>query len=133
MAEFETLYPGWYQGTTIHIHTKVHLAGTSGETYEGGHVCHTGQIFFPEELTERIAKMSPYMGNSKVHRTTHAEDHVFQQQHGAGLIAAMDRLVKSGNDSDGFVASITLAVDPDASPAPVGPGGRRGPFGPPIR
>ena len=127
MVEFETLYPGWYQGRTIHIHMKVHLAGTANETYEGGHVCHTGQMFLPEELTERIAKMSPYVGNSKVHRTTQAEDHVFQEQHGSGLIAGVERLAKNGQDSDGFVASITLAVDPDATPAQVGFGGGRGP------
>lgn len=129
-VEFDTLYPGWYQGRTIHIHMKVHLAGTAHDTYEGGHVCHTGQIFLPEELTERIAKMSPYVGNSKVHRTTHPEDHVFQEQHGAGVIANVERRVTNGKDSDGFVASIRLAVDPDATPAPVGIGGRGGPFGP---
>jgi protocatechuate 3,4-dioxygenase beta subunit len=127
MVEFETLYPGWYQGRAIHIHMKVHLAGTAQETYEGGHVCHTGQIFLPEELTERIAKMPPYVGNSKVHRTTQTEDHVFQQQHGAGLIASIERPLKSGKDSDGFVASITMAVDPEATPARVGFGG--GPTG----
>ena len=127
MVEFETLYPGWYQGRAIHIHLKVHLAGTAQETYEGGHVCHTGQIFLPEELTERIAKMPPYVGNSKVHRTTQAEDHVFQQQHGAGLIASIERPLKSGKDSDGFMASITMAVDPEATPARVGFGG--GPTG----
>jgi protocatechuate 3,4-dioxygenase beta subunit len=64
MVDFETLYPGWYQGRTIHIHVKVHLSGTAHDTYEGGHVCHTGQIFLPEELTERIAKTPPY-GESK--------------------------------------------------------------------
>ena len=74
--------------------------------------------------------MSPYVGNSRVHRTAQAEDHVFQEQHGAGLIAGMERMVKNGQDSDGFVASITLAVDPEAAPAPVGFGGGRGPFGP---
>jgi protocatechuate 3,4-dioxygenase beta subunit len=97
-VEFETLYPGWYQGRTIHIHMKVYLAGSAHETYEGGHVSHTGQIFLPEELTERIAKMSPYVGNSKVHRTTQAEDHVFQEQHGDGLIADVDRLANNGNE-----------------------------------
>lgn len=123
MVEFETLYPGWYHGRAIHIHMKVHLAGTAHETYEGGYVCHTGQIFLPEELTERIAKLPPYVGNSNVHRTTQAEDHVFQDQHGAGLIAGVERLVKNGKDSDRFVASITMAVDPEATPARVGFGG----------
>jgi protocatechuate 3,4-dioxygenase beta subunit len=27
LALFRTIYPGWYQGRTVHIHTKVHLGG----------------------------------------------------------------------------------------------------------
>jgi hypothetical protein len=35
LALFKTLYPGWYQGRTVHIHTMVHI---------GGNVVHTGQL-----------------------------------------------------------------------------------------
>jgi protocatechuate 3,4-dioxygenase beta subunit len=38
LTTFQTVYPGWYQGRTVHIHVKVHI---------GGNVVHTGQIFFP--------------------------------------------------------------------------------------
>jgi protocatechuate 3,4-dioxygenase beta subunit len=38
LALFRTVYPGWYQGRTVHIHVKVHL---------GGNVVHTGQLYFP--------------------------------------------------------------------------------------
>jgi len=34
IASFETVYPGWYPGRTVHIHVKVHVGGT---------VVHTGQ------------------------------------------------------------------------------------------
>ncbi len=37
VAVFHTVYPGWYQGRTVHIHVKVHL---------GGNVLHTGQLYF---------------------------------------------------------------------------------------
>ena len=40
---FKTVYPGWYQGRAVHIHVKVHL---------GGNVVHTGQLFFPDALTD---------------------------------------------------------------------------------
>src|SRR5438093_8538229 len=36
LALFRTVYPGWYQGRTVHIHVKVHL----------GNVVHTGQLYF---------------------------------------------------------------------------------------
>ena len=38
VATFKTIYPGWYQGRTVHIHVKVSL---------GGNVVHTGQLYFP--------------------------------------------------------------------------------------
>ena len=38
VAQFLTVYPGWYQGRTVHIHVKVHL---------GGNVVHTGPALLP--------------------------------------------------------------------------------------
>jgi protocatechuate 3,4-dioxygenase beta subunit len=120
LVEFSTLYPGWYAGRAIHIHTKVHIAGEAEKKYAGGHVAHTGQFFFPEDLTERIARLEPYIKRQGVCRTTQAEDGIFNSQHGAGCMLKMERLGKA--DSDGFRAAITLAIDPEATPAPVGIG-----------
>jgi len=57
--------------------------------------------------------------------TTQAEDGIFRSQHGADWMVSMERLGKAG--SDGFRATVTLAIDPEATPAPVGMGG------PPLR
>src|SRR5436190_23021106 len=43
LAIFRTVYPGWYQGRTVHIHVKVHI---------GGNVVHTGQLYFPDATTD---------------------------------------------------------------------------------
>jgi len=123
-AEFLTVYPGWYSGRAIHIHVKAHIGGEAAQKYAGGHVAHTGQFFFPEDLTERIARLEPYAKRLAVHRTTQAEDQIFTGQHGADGMLSIERLGRS--DSDGFRATIKLAVDPDATPAPVGMGGGRG-------
>ena len=126
-VEFATLYPGWYSGRAIHIHMKVHLGGHDVDgTYSGGHVSHTGQLFFPEEITGQVAKMSPYVKRANVHRTTQAEDGIFNSQQGAASMVKLERLRSSRND-EGFLATVTLAVDPEATPAPVGFG--RGPRG----
>jgi protocatechuate 3,4-dioxygenase beta subunit len=59
LIEFATLYPGWYSGRAIHIHVKIHLGGSGAEgKYVGGHVSHTGQLFFPEEITADVANPS---------------------------------------------------------------------------
>jgi protocatechuate 3,4-dioxygenase beta subunit len=51
LAIFRTIYPGWYQGRTVHIHTMVHL---------GGNVVHTGQLYFSDALTDAVYRRSPY-------------------------------------------------------------------------
>jgi len=125
LAEFLTVYPGWYSGRAIHIHVKVHVGGAAARKYAGGHVAHTGQLFFPEDLTERVARLAPYAARVGVHRTTQAEDGVFNSQHGAEGMLKIERLGK--RDEDGFRATATLAIDPEASPSPVdGFGGRGG-------
>ena len=51
LALFRTVYPGWYQGRTVHIHVKVHL---------GGNVVHTGQLYFPDSVTDAVYRKAPY-------------------------------------------------------------------------
>ena len=123
MAEFMTIYPGWYQGRTIHIHLKVHT---------DGHVSHTGQLFFPEDITDRIAKLKPYANHRDVHLTTHSEDMIFEDQHGASGLVTLSR-VEPRSEAGGLIATVTLAVDPEATPAPVGMGGPGGFGGRPPR
>jgi protocatechuate 3,4-dioxygenase beta subunit len=36
VAEFHTIYPGWYYDRAVHIHLKVHIAG---------HEAFTGELF----------------------------------------------------------------------------------------
>ena len=50
LALFRTLYPGWYQGRTVHIHTMVHI---------GGNVVHTGQLYFPDSVTDAVYDGAP--------------------------------------------------------------------------
>ena len=49
VALFQTVYPGWYTGRTVHIHVKVHV---------GGNVVHTGQLFFPDRHRRRLQALA---------------------------------------------------------------------------
>jgi Dioxygenase len=51
VATFQTVYPGWYPGRSVHIHVKVHV---------GGNVVHTGQLFFSDRMTDAVYRRSPY-------------------------------------------------------------------------
>ena len=49
---FQTLYPGWYQGRTVHMHMKVHV---------GGSQIHTTQLFFDDAFTDQVySSNEPY-------------------------------------------------------------------------
>ncbi len=132
-AEFKTIYPGHYPGRVNHIHMKVHVGGGATkaaagdaahpgvEVYAGGHVAHTGQLFFPEDVSRFVEATHPYTGQ-KVRRTTLDEDMVFNGQDGAGSVAKMTA-VTSTQLSDGYVATLVVAVDPEATPKRVGFGG----------
>lgn len=49
---FQTLYPGWYAGRTVHMHMKVHV---------GGNQIHTTQLFFDDAFTDQVyAANEPY-------------------------------------------------------------------------
>jgi len=117
-VEFQTIFPGFYQGRVNHIHMKVRLDGLrDGNTYAAGHTAHTGQVFFPEDLNLKLMAHGPYSAHT-IHRTTEAEDHVFNEQHGSLCVATVVP-VKAEDPSAGYVAELRIAIDPAATPAPV--------------
>jgi protocatechuate 3,4-dioxygenase beta subunit len=112
VAEFRTIYPGFYQGRCPHIHVKVHVGGTShGTTYSGGHVSYTGQLFFPEAASTQVYRHAPYTNDTNG-RTRNSADHVYTQQHGSKSVL---KLRRRGSLSQGFVGSAVVSIDPSAT------------------
>ncbi|MER5275338.1 intradiol ring-cleavage dioxygenase [Streptomyces sp. NPDC002809] len=110
-VEFKTIFPGWYQGRAVHIHTKVHVGGkTTDAGYEGGHTCHTGQFFFAESAVLDSAEVAPY-STSTTTRTTLTEDTIYDQ---SGVTGGLLKLsYRRKHIERGVVGSITMGVDPD--------------------
>ena len=93
VSSFTTIYPGWYPGRAVHIHVQVHT---------GGRVVHTGQLFFPDALTDTVYRRAPY--NRRPARTTrNADDSIFVN----GGRRSMLRLARSGS---GYVGRMTMGV-----------------------
>jgi protocatechuate 3,4-dioxygenase beta subunit len=114
-AELQTIYPGHYAGRATHIHVKVHIGGKRTKTaYRGGHVTHTGQIFFNEGVTNSVYATSPY-DTGRVARVPNAQDRVYTQQGGK---RSMPKL--AGSVGAGITAKIALGIDPNSTPAAVG-------------
>ena len=73
MVRFTTIYPGWYEGRTVHIHFKVRTAAASSP----GHTF-TSQLYFDDALSDRVLGRAPYAGRGP--RTTrNADDRIFRQ------------------------------------------------------
>jgi protocatechuate 3,4-dioxygenase beta subunit len=119
---FQSIFPGFYQGRVNHVHFKVRIDGhPDAKTYAAGHTSHVGQLFFPEDVAVKLMATRPY-ADHPIHRTTQAEDGVFNHQHGSLMIATIVPL--HGTDlTTGLHAELTVAVDPTATPASIGPGG----------
>ncbi|CCV09850.1 intradiol ring-cleavage dioxygenase [Mesorhizobium sp. STM 4661] len=66
IVSFATVYPGWYRGRTTHIHFKVFPDDKS---------VMTGQLFFPDSLSEQIfTTVAPYNDRSGKRDTLNARD-----------------------------------------------------------
>jgi protocatechuate 3,4-dioxygenase beta subunit len=110
---FKTIFPGWYRGRCVHIHTKVHVDGEWTDAgYEGGHACHTGQFFFDEESVLACAGVEPY-STSTTERTTLTEDTIYDQSGTTGGLLKLKYDKK--NIAKGVLGTITVGVDPDVT------------------
>jgi protocatechuate 3,4-dioxygenase beta subunit len=63
LAQFMTIYPGWYSGRAVHIHFKIRSAPGASSGFE-----FTSQLFFDETVTDQVHAQAPY--NSKGRRNT---------------------------------------------------------------
>ena len=93
VATFKTVYPGWYQGRTVHIHVKVHVRGN---------VVHTGQLYFPDRMTDAAYRKAPYT-NRPNRDVRNADDMVFRNG-GKRSLLSLRR-----NDA-GYLGSIRMGV-----------------------
>jgi protocatechuate 3,4-dioxygenase beta subunit len=94
LALFRTVYPGWYQGRTVHIHVKVHL---------GGNVLHTGQLYFPDTVTDAVYRNAPYA--SRPNRDVrNADDSIYRNGGRKSQVSI------SKNSAGVYVATIVMGV-----------------------
>jgi protocatechuate 3,4-dioxygenase beta subunit len=124
-AHFTTIYPGWYQGRAVHIHFKIRtpldaaLADQQDRTYE-----FTSQIFFDDDLTDRIHKSQPYA--AKGQRDLRNPNDGIYRQGGSSL------LVPVALSQVGYAATFDVGLDlSDVATSRAERSGGRG--GPPRR
>lgn len=68
VVRFQSIYPGWYPGRTTHIHFK---------TFIDSRNVLTGQIFFPDALSEYIYQyVPPYSSRKQSRDTLNSDDSI---------------------------------------------------------
>lgn len=81
-VELTTIYPGFYQGRTIHVHLMVRTGWDKSENgtlvSHSGSLKHVGQMFFKESWNDKVLANPPYSEN-KARRTLNKQDHDFSR------------------------------------------------------
>lgn len=70
-ARFQTIYPGWYEGRTVHIHFKIRTDPARAR----GHAF-TSQLYFDNALNTRVHARAPYAAKGR-RSDTNADDAIF--------------------------------------------------------
>lgn len=87
---FKTVYPGWYQGRTVHIHAKVHIDKKT---------VLTTQLFFDEQFTEKVYASKPYSDDTG-RDVFNDDDNIFDES----------LILKLSEEGDGTLGVISFDV-----------------------
>lgn len=101
VANFTTIYPGWYAGRITHIHFQVFLTSYSSSAQSTA----ISQMAFPAEVTKAVYNSSLY--SSKGQNTSvasFAADNVFSD----GVTYQLARV--TGSVAEGYVAELTVGL-----------------------
>ena len=97
-ARFLTVYPGWYEGRTVHIHFKVRTDPGAGQGHE-----FTSQLYFDDALSQAVFAKAPYAARGQ--RTARNSDDGIFRNGGAQLLLAPE---PSG---DGYSGSFGIGLN----------------------
>ncbi|GLA22388.1 hypothetical protein AnigIFM63604_004223 [Aspergillus niger] len=117
VMEMKTIFPGFYVERAIHIHAQVHTnwAVRENGTIIASNTVSTGQLYFEEELEQKIMSMEPYVSHTQINRTTNAEDSVYPEDLEGGYNPVVSVVPVDENDlSRGLIGYITIGVDTTA-------------------
>lgn len=99
IVEFIAVYPSWYATRVPHVHVKL---------WHDGNCVLTSQLFFPNELTDRLLAEPDYARNAEPDSDMDSDFVRFMMGYDGG---AMLKVEPAG---EGYRAWATVAFDPDA-------------------
>lgn len=132
VAQFTTIYPGYYTGRATHVHAKVFTewsllpnspASPSQHTFfRTSRLAHVGQFLFSEDLNTVVDEMYPYINNPIRHvrgRTLNLQDslNIFNESYGpeGKYNPVFQTHLIGGVIRQGLVSFITMGINMSAS------------------
>ena len=97
IAQFNTIYPGWYEGRAVHIHFKIRTDPASSRGRE-----FSSQLYFDEAVTDQVHQHAPY--NRRGRRTTLNDADFIFRRGGKQLIPALSK------ETDGYTATFDIGL-----------------------
>ena len=83
-VRFTTVYPGWYDGRTVHMHFKVRGSAGGRRSYE-----FTSQLYFDDAFTDRVFARSPYAKRDK-RSVRNGRDGIFREGGSRMILPVME-------------------------------------------
>jgi protocatechuate 3,4-dioxygenase beta subunit len=119
IAEFITIFPGYYITRSTHIHltvqTNVSSSNSSDYSYSKASVQHIGQLFFNETFINTVYQLEPYSEHlATLNRTTNDEDAIFVSSNEGGSSSIISVQLLGETIADGLVGYITVGVNSTA-------------------
>ena len=116
-VQFQTIYPGWYSGRSVHIHFTIRTKGADNQDYQ-----FTSQFFFDDNLTDQVHALPPYASKGQ-RDTRNANDNIFN---GGGEQLLLNL---QGDTTNGYTGTMNIGLD--LTDTEVGAADSMGQGGPP--
>lgn len=106
-----SIWPGHYVSRAVHVHMRVHTDVTlTDDSYTGGEIIHTGQLFFDQDINTEIQATSPYTANT-TQETLLEDDGIYDDGGASSGLLTLSAL--GSGVSDGYKATLTVGVNSD--------------------
>jgi protocatechuate 3,4-dioxygenase beta subunit len=107
-VQFDTIYPGWYEGRAIHIHVKVRTFEGSNEDLEW-----TSQFYLNNSINEIVHTQPPYSNHGLVD-LTNEEDFIYTGPSIDGLIQSntgKHLMLNLKDERDGYIGTFIIGLN----------------------
>ncbi len=118
VAQFESIFPGYYTGRTVHVHVMVHTNATVQANSTLGldsYASHVGQAFFDQSLIGAVNEVEPYASNTQT-LSTNAQDSIMSEEAATeGVDPIMEYTLLGDSIEDGLFAWLAFGIDSSKS------------------